>query len=466
MVFTRLWEGDATMDSGSLKTLWSRSLTLLEGEMSDISLKTWITPLEPISAENGDFVLSAPNDFHRTYAEQYVPLIQNTLKSITSRDFRVRISIQGHEAVSLGTGPRTHPPDVVEESGFFPSSSSGRAKLNPTYTFENFVVGSGNRFAHAACVAVADKPGGRNFNPLFMYGGSGLGKTHLMHAIGNYIRTRHKETKLLFVQCEQFVNEFIFAIKENRYEEFRTRYRGIDVLLIDDIQFIEGKEQMQIEFFHTFNALYESGKHIILTCDKPPQSLTSLESRLRTRFASGLIVDIQPPDYETRIVILKKRAQSHGVDVPEDVLDYISSHIASNVRELEGAFNTVLAYSLLAGGITLEVARDALKDIIQPSTMRKVTCPVVMDVVARYYGLGIEDLRSNRRSKEVSDPRQIAMYLCRTMLDMTFPQIGNEFGNRDHSTVMHACSKVTDALAGDQPGMRSDLDEIRKRVNG
>jgi chromosomal replication initiator protein len=298
-----------------------------------------------------------------------------------------------------------------------------------------------------------------------MYGGSGLGKTHLMHAIGNRIRTLHPRTKLMFVQCEQFVNEFIFAIKENRYEDFRARYRGIDVLLIDDIQFIEGKEQMQIEFFHTFNALHENGKHIVLTCDKPPQSLASLESRLKTRFASGLIVDIQPPDYETRVAILKKRAQSNGVDVPEEVLDYISSHIASNIRELEGAFTTVLAYSLLAGGITLDVAREALKDIIQPSTMRKVTCAVVMDVVARYYGIGIEDLRSNRRSKDVSDPRQIAMYLCRNMLDMTYPQIGQEFGKRDHSTVMHAVSKVTEALASDQAGIKADLDEIRKRIS-
>jgi chromosomal replication initiator protein len=454
------------MDSGSLKALWSRSLSLLESEISDISLKTWISPLEPVSADGGEFVLVAPNDFHRTYADQYVPLIQNTLKSVSSRDFKVRIVLQGHESLASGTSTRTSSSDAVEESGDFRSGSAGRAQLNPNYSFEGFVVGSGNRFAHAASVAVADKPGGRNFNPLFMYGGSGLGKTHLMHAIGNRIRMLHPKTKLLFVQCEQFVNEFIFAIKENRYEEFRARYRGIDVLLIDDIQFIEGKEQMQIEFFHTFNALYENGRHIVMTCDKPPQSLASLESRLRTRFASGLIVDIQPPDYETRVAILKKRAQSHGVDVPEEVLDYIASHIASNIRELEGAFTTVLAYSLLAGGITLDVAREALKDLIQPSTLRKVTCPVVMDVVARYYGIGIEDLRSNRRSKEVSDPRQIAMYLCRTLLDMTFPQIGQVFGKRDHSTVMHACSKVTEALAGDQPGLRSDLDEIRKRISG
>lgn len=453
------------MDGGSLKALWSRSLALLEGEMSDISLKTWLLPLEPVSAENGEFVLAAPNDFHRTYADQYVPLIRNTLKSVSSRDFTVRIAVQAHEPPAAGAFSKGAP-DAVDESADFRASPAGRAHLNPSYTFESFVVGSGNRFAHAASVAVADRPGGRNFNPLFMYGGSGLGKTHLLHAIGNRIRAQHPKAKLLFVQCEQFVNEFILAIRESKYEEFRSRYRGIDVLLIDDIQFIEGKEQMQVEFFHTFNALYDSGKHIVLTCDKPPQSLATLEVRLRTRFASGLIVDIQPPDYETRVAILKKRAQTNGVEVPDDVLDYVASHIASNIRELEGAFTTVLAYSLLAGGITLDVAREALKDLIQPVAVRKVTSSLIMDVVARYYGIGVEDFRSNRRSKEVSDPRQIAMYLCRTMLDMTYPQIGSEFGKRDHSTVMHACSKVSDGLAGDQPGLRSDVDEIRKRISG
>lgn len=235
------------------------------------------------------------------------------------------------------------------------------------------------------------------------------------------------------------------------------------MLLIDDIQFIEGKEQMQIEFFHTFNTLYESGKNIVMTCDKPPQSLVSLEERLRTRFACGLTVDIQPPDYETRVAILKRRAQISHVTVPDEVFDYIASNIASNIRELEGAFNTVLCYSLLAGSITTGVAAEALKDIIQPLAGKKVDCGVIMDVVSRYYRVTVEDLKSNRRNKEVTGPRQIAMYLCRNLLNMTLPQIGLAFGNRDHTTVMHSCSKIAEDLNGEKTLLK-DMEEIKKRI--
>ena len=335
--------------------------------------------------------------------------------------------------------------------------------MNRQYTFDAFVVGSGNRFAHAACVAVAEKQGGRNFNPLFLYGGSGLGKTHLMHAIGHYVIEHYPEKRVLYVQCEQFVNEFIFAIKENKYDDFRSKYRNTDMLLIDDIQFIEGKEQMQIEFFHTFNTLYETGKNIVMTCDKPPQSLISLEERLRTRFSCGLTVDIQPPDYETRVAILKRRAQLNHASVPDDVFDYIATNIASNIRELEGAFNTVLCYSLLAGGITLDVAKEALKDIIQPIAGKTVSSTVIMDVVSRYYNISVDDLKSNRRSKNISNPRQLAMYLCRNLLNMTLPQIGKTFGNRDHTTVMHACNKMTESLKGDEQ-LIQDFEAIKKRI--
>jgi len=337
--------------------------------------------------------------------------------------------------------------------------------MNPQYTFEAFVVGSGNRFAHAACVAVAEKLGGRNYNPLFLYGGSGLGKTHLMHAIGNYVTVKHPEKKVIYVQCEQFVNEFISAIKEISYDDFREKYRSADLLLIDDIQFIEGKEQMQIEFFHTFNALHESGKHIVMTCDKPPQSLASLEERLRTRFSSGLIVDIQPPDYETRVAILKRRAQQNNVNVPEDVFDYISANIATNIRELDGAFNTVLAYSLLAGSIDLEVATAALKDIIQPRPSKQLTAQMIMEIVARYYNVTVNEILSNRRSKDVTVPRQIAMYMCRFVLNMTFPKIGDVFGGKDHTTVIHACNKVSADLNAVTSSFSHDVEEIRKRLS-
>ena len=443
------------MERPDVHALWRRAVSLLEGEVSEISLNTWIRPMEPVSADQGVFILSVPNDFHKTFVDQYVPLIRNTLKSALSIDYEVKIVVGSQEQVICPPGSAT-----------VDSDNPGQAvnsRLNPQYSFESFVVGSGNRFAHAACVAVAEKQGGRNFNPLFLYGGSGLGKTHLMHAIGNFVMTRQPTKNILYVQCEQFVNEFIYTIKENKYDDFRNKYRNTDLLLIDDIQFIEGKEQMQIEFFHTFNTLYESGKNIVMTCDKPPQSLISLEERLRTRFSCGLTVDIQPPDYETRVAILKRRAQINHVSVPDDVFEFIASNVASNIRELEGAFNTVLCYSLLAGSITTEVASEALKDIIQPMAGKKVDSTVVMDVVARYYHVTVDDLKSNRRSKEVTNPRQVAMYLCRNLLNMTLPQIGLEFGNRDHTTVMHSCSKVADDVNG-EGNLIKDLEEIKKRI--
>lgn len=445
------------MEQQELSRIWQRALDLLEGELSEICLNTWIKPMEPLSIGQGVFMLSVPNDFHKTFVDQYVPLIRNTVKVVSNRNLDIKIVVG---RPSVPTVREQNPVQYEDNNGY---NAINYSRLNQQYTFEAFVVGSGNRFAHAACVAVAEKQGGRNFNPLFLYGGSGLGKTHLMHAIGNYVVAKYPDKKILYVQCEQFVNEFIFAIKENKYDDFRNKYRNTDMLLIDDIQFIEGKEQMQIEFFHTFNTLYETGKNIVMTCDKPPQSLISLEERLRTRFSCGLTVDIQPPDYETRVAILKRRAQINHASIPDDVFDYIATNIASNIRELEGAFNTVLCYSLLAGTITLEVAREALKDIIQPIAGKKVSSAVIADVVARYYNLTVEELKSNRRNKDISNPRQLAMYLCRVLLSMSLPQIGSEFGNRDHTTVMHACNKVAEEISRKGKIVR-DLEEIKKRI--
>jgi chromosomal replication initiator protein len=449
------------MKHPNVHQLWDRAVALLDGEVSEISLNTWIKPLEPLSAEQGVFLLSVPNDFHKTFVEQYASLIRNALKIAGSFDYEVRFQIGSGDLLTHSIRPEKKSSSNSSGSDSFGQNSLSR--LNPQYTFETFVVGSGNRFAHAACVAVAEKQGGRNFNPLFLYGGSGLGKTHLMHAIGNYIYENHPAKNILYVQCEQFVNEFIYTIKENKYDDFRSKYRNTDMLLIDDIQFIEGKEQMQIEFFHTFNALYETGKHIIMTCDKPPQSLASLEERLRTRFSSGLIVDIQPPDYETRLAILRRHAQQNNVSVPDDVYEYIASNVASNIRELEGAFKTVLYYSMLAGPITQDVAREALKDIIQPSAARKISANLIMEVVANSFNVTVDDLKSSRRSKEVAMPRQVAMFLCRSLLNMTLPQIGIEFGNRDHTTVMYGCSKISEELAI-KPELVRHLDELKKRI--
>jgi len=446
------------MEISEIGILWEKVKKVIENEMSDISYNTWIVPLKVDSLKDNVFTLRAPNDFHKSYADQYIPLIKNSFVSITNTHYNIRIIVPGQETAVF----------FPEENEGIPvaNGSYRENKMNPEYNFGSFVVGSGNRFAHAACVAVAEKQGGRNFNPLFLYGGSGLGKTHLMHSIGNFVVANYPEKKVIYVQSENFVNEFIYTIKENKYDDFRNKYRSADMLLIDDIQFIEGKDQMQIEFFHTFNSLYESGKHIIMTCDKPPQSLAKLEERLRTRFACGLTVDIQPPDYETRVVILKKRAQMNNSDVPEDVIDYIATNVATNIRELEGAFNTVLCYSMLAGGINLEVAKEALKDIISPSAAKKISCDFIMDIVSNFYNISVEDLKSKRRSNEVAIPRQIAMYLCRHIIDMTFPQIGSDFGNRDHTTVMHACSKISDELSSGKEKTIKEIEELRKIIKG
>lgn len=449
-----------------MKGIWNKVTDLLAGEISEVSMKTWIIPIEPVYADEKVFILSVPDSFSFSYVVKWKALISHAFTAVTSREYDVQIEVKDSQEILDALRRYSSPALLSDTSGISADDMHKTvSQLNPQYTFDSFVVGSGNRFAHAACVAVAEKLGGRNYNPLFLYGGSGLGKTHLMHAIGNYVTRKYPEKKVIYVQCEQFVNEFISAIKEISYDDFREKYRSADLLLIDDIQFIEGKEQMQIEFFHTFNTLHESGKHIVMTCDKPPQSLASLEERLRTRFSSGLIVDIQPPDYETRVAILRRRAQQNNVNVPDDVLDYISANIATNIRELDGAFNTVLAYSLLAGSIDLEVATAALKDIIQPKPARQLTSQMVMEVVARYYNVSVNEILSNRRSKDITIPRQVAMYLCRFVLNMTFPKIGEEFGGKDHTTVMHACNKVSTDLNTVTSSFSHDVEEIKKRLS-
>ncbi|MBN1892249.1 MAG: chromosomal replication initiator protein DnaA [Clostridiales bacterium] len=458
------------MQEAQVQSVWTKVRNVLSEEMSEVSLKTWIDPVIPVYGDDKTFVLSVPDAFSYSYVMQYKPLIVNSFSQVLSRVVDVQIQVSGSQDL-LDAMRRLHGSSVSSSSStsVLSSCDDGEvqySQLNPQYSFDSFVVGSGNRFAHAACVAVAEKLGGRNYNPLFLYGGSGLGKTHLMHAIGNYVSHRRKDKKVIYVQCEQFVNEFISAIKETSYDDFRDKYRSADLLLIDDIQFIEGKEQMQIEFFHTFNALHESGKHIVMTCDKPPQSLASLEERLRTRFSSGLIVDIQPPDYETRYAILQKRAQQNAVQVPEEVMDYIASNIATNIRELDGAFNTVLAYSLLAGSLDLDVAVAALKDIILPHPEKMITPQWILEVVSRYFNISVSDILSNRRSKDIIIPRQIAMYLCRYVINMTFPKIGEVFGGKDHTTVIHACNKVSSDLSSSQSELIADVEEIKKRLAG
>lgn len=444
-------------------TLWDSAKRVLERETSPVTYNTWIKVLKPEIIQDKYFFLESPDQFHCDYSRQYLDLIQNTLDSLVPGRYKVDIMVSSEieeRIAELNT-------KKVQEARIeqIENGNGHSAKLNPELIFETFVVGQGNRFAHAACEAVAKKEGGRNFNPLFLYGGSGLGKTHLMQAVGNYALTHMPNRKLIYVQCEQFVNEFIYTIQSNKYDSFRNKYRNCDLLLIDDIQFLEGKEQMQIEFFHTFNALYENGSNIVLTCDKPPQSLATLEDRLVTRFASGLIVDIQAPDYETRVAILKKRAEQSKLNLPEDVYHYIAANINSNIRELEGALKTVMAYSMLAGEVSLALAKEALKDIISPAANRKVTTDLIADVVSRYYGVVPSDLSSNRKNKEIAYPRQVAMYLCREVMDLSYEQIGQVFGGRHYSTVMHNCDKIRQEIGADENHIVADIAEIKKRIS-
>ena len=343
------------------------------------------------------------------------------------------------------------------------SHVNGEVGLFSRYTFDTFVVGSSNRFAHAACVAIANQQSANSYNPLFLYGGSGLGKTHLMHAIGNHVRKNFPEKRLIYVQCEQFVNEFINTIGKGSYNNFRNKYRNCDLFMIDDIQFIEGKEQMQIEFFYTFNTLYEQGANIVMTCDKPPNSLSSLEERLRTRFASGLIVDIQPPDYETRVAIINQRCEENRIPLPHDVINYIATNIQTNIRELEGACNTVMAYASLSGDINLQVATDALKDVINPNAKNKVTEQTIIDIVCNFYDITQEDIKSKRRNNEIAYPRQVAMYLLRHVLDLTYEQIAKIFGNH-YSTVMHSCDKI-ETMLKENDKTQEEIENIRKSIS-
>ncbi len=355
-----------------------------------------------------------------------------------------------------------HQTDITLQAQGYNSS-----RIDPSMTFDNFIVGTGNRFAHAACEAVAKKQGNRNYNPLFIYGGSGLGKTHLLMAIGNYVLKEHPDRRMIYVQCEQIVNEFVAASRNNRYDEFRQRYRSCDLLLIDDIQLLTGKDRTKEEFFNTFNALFVNDRNIVMTCDKPPQSLTAIEERLVTRFSSGLIVDIQTPDYETRLAILEHLAEEANFKLSFDIADYIANNIVSSVREMEGAFKTIMAYATLAGEekFDLNLARLALKDIISPAHNRKVSHEMIIEIVARYYGRQASELLSDKRSRNISDPRKVALYLCREVLGASYEQIGQFFANRHYSTVMYNCDCVSKELARDPHGqLAEDISKLRRRI--
>lgn len=443
-----------------LAETWEKVLKILKVEiMSEVSYNTWILGLKPIGMRNGVFMISVPNELTLDIINQrYMLLFKESIKHVLNQDVDVKCVVGEPESDDSKSE------EEMQKDAIKPAAEAF-GSLNSKYTFDSFVIGNSNRFAHAASVAVAESPANA-YNPLFLYGGVGLGKTHLMHAIGHHIQANNPKAKVVYVSSEKFTNELINSIRYDKNLDFRNKYRNVDVLLVDDIQFIAGKESTQEEFFHTFNELYEARKQIIISSDRPPNEIPTLEDRLRTRFAWGLQADIQAPDFETRIAILKKKAEIEKYVVSSDVMVYIATKIKSNIRELEGALTRVMAYSSLTNNknITVDLAAEALKDIISSSQTRSITIDLIQDVVANYYNLSVQELKSQRRTRNVAYPRQIAMYLSRKLTDMSLPKIGDEFGGRDHTTVIHAYEKISTALKSDD-SLASAIRIITKKVN-
>ncbi|HEY0827018.1 MAG TPA: chromosomal replication initiator protein DnaA [Bacilli bacterium] len=430
--------------------LWQQVLAVIRLKLSKPSFDTWMKSTKALIFNESQLVICAPNNFAREWLEtRYIKQISSAVFDLFGNQVDIKIVIQEDDLTAATTGaipvpnPNIETRKAVQEEKF-------SHMLNPKYTFDTFVIGSGNRFAHAASLAVAEAPA-KAYNPLFIYGGVGLGKTHLMHAIGHYILEHNPACKVLYISSEKFTNEFINAIRDNRGESFRNKYRSIDILLIDDIQFLAGKEQTQEEFFHTFNALHEERKQIIISSDRPPKEIPTLEDRLRSRFEWGLITDIQPPDLETRIAILRKKAKAENLDIPNEAMMYIASQINTNIRELEGALIRVVAYSsLINEDISSHLAAEALKDIIPPNRPYVITILDIQQKVSDFFGIRMEDFQAKKRTKAVAFPRQVAMYLSRELTDFSLPKIGESFGGRDHTTVIHAHNKITESIKLDQ----------------
>lgn len=443
----------------SLETLWAEVVLRLQNELSTPSFETWVKTVVPLSLNDKILDLQVPTDFTRQIiASRYAGLIKDIATKTAGTPLEIRINVDEGTPRTKPTAEKTVLSEKLQEG----PSAEYLSRLNPKYIFEAYVVGASNRFAHAACQAVAEMPA-RAYNPLFLYGGVGLGKTHLMHAIGHHVFKINPQARVLYVSSENFTNEMINAIRDDKMVRFRQRYRSIDVLLIDDIQFVAGKERTQEEFFHTFEALHGARKQIIISSDRPPKEIPTLEERLRSRFEWGLITDIQPPDLETRIAILAKKAQMEQLLVPDSVLDFIATRIDSNIRELEGALIRVMAYgSITRQTLNVDLAQEALKDVLPQSRPKPITIKAIQDVVGRHYDIGIEDFQTKKRTKSIAYPRQIAMYIAREITDASLPKIGEEFGGRDHTTVMHACDKISKEVAVSQPFSQLIKDLIKQ----
>jgi len=429
------------------ESVWESTLPILREELSTATYCSYIEDLRVVDLRDRLLILETDEDFvKKMLTDRYAQTIEDALYRAGGREYKIKVVMPGEMDV-----PSARPDED--------SSTS----INPKYTFDTFIIGSSNKFAHAAAVAVAQNPGKR-YNPLFIYGDVGLGKTHLLHAVGNAILQSTPSANVMYVTSEKFTNELIFAIRNDRNEEFRQKYRSVDVLMVDDIQFLSNKEGTQEEFFHTFNALYEHQKQIIISSDKPPREIPALEERLCSRFGWGLVADIQKPDYETRLAILEKKAITENIKVPSDVLRFIAEHTQTNIRELEGSLTRVIAHSELRGvPVTVELAAEALKDSLTAPEKPVIDIPYIQAVVTKHFKLAPGDLVSKRRNAEVVTPRQIAMYLCRTLTDASLEKIGESFGGRHYSTVIYAVDKVTEDIAKD-PAFAAEMDDIRRKI--
>ncbi|HEX6701742.1 MAG TPA: chromosomal replication initiator protein DnaA [Gaiellaceae bacterium] len=432
-------------------SLWSEVAGRLKGALNDTTYRTWFAEAEGAELSDDTFVIGVPNDFTREWIEaHFLGLIQAAARDVSGQDRRIRLTLveRGDAPADVLVAPRRYP-----ETG-----------MNPKYTFDSFVIGSSNRFAHAAALAVAEAPA-QAYNPLFIYGGTGLGKTHLMQAIAQYVGEHSGELSVRYVTSETFMNDFINSLRDKRIEGFKQRYRAYNLLLVDDIQFFEHKERIQEEFFHTFNSLYESGSQIVISSDRPPREISTLEERLRSRFEWGLITDIQPPDLETRIAILRKKVAGDGINVADpQVLTFIAGRISTNIRELEGALTRVVAFSSLTGRpMTVDLAQDVLRDVFPQGEAAQVSIRRIQELVSERFSLSLEELCGDKRSQNIVYPRQVAMYLSRELTDSSLPKIGKEFGGRDHTTVIHATSKIARLIREDR-SVYNLVQELTARV--
>ncbi|MDA8442522.1 MAG: chromosomal replication initiator protein DnaA [Peptococcaceae bacterium] len=446
------------MSRSDLSTIWQKILDVLETQLTKPSFETWLKATQLIDLNDNFAIICVANEFAKDWLEsRYLNSIKATFSNVIKSDIQIKFITPEYVDNYSGSVPQ-----MVKISEKI-LDDINPTQLNPKYTFDTFVIGNGNRFAHAASLAVAEAPA-KAYNPLFIYGGVGLGKTHLMHAIGHYVLEQKPHARVLYVSSEKFTNELINSIRDDKTVDFRNRYRNIDVLLVDDIQFLAGKERTQEEFFHTFNALHEANKQLIISSDRPPKEIPTLEDRLRSRFEWGLITDIQPPDLETRIAILRKKAKLENLQVPNEVMVYIADKIQSNIRELEGALIRVVAYSsLTSNDFSIELAIEALKDILPSSRPKQITIKLIQQIVADYFSLPISDFKAKKRTKAVAFPRQIAMYLSRQLTDCSLPKIGEEFGGRDHTTVIHAHEKILNEIKND-PTFEHTLSELVNKL--